>query len=483
MTDQLGRAAARGAGVTVVAQGVRFLLQFGSTIALARLLTPSDFGLVAMVTSLTGVAEIIRDFGLSSAAIQARTLSKEERSNLFWVNLGIGSACAIVIATTQPLIVRFYNRPALGPIVFSLAWLFIVSGANTQFRAELRRGLRFRALAFADVMSQVLSVAVAIAMAALGYGYWAIVCQQITLVVVAFGMNVVNSHWRPSGYTRGLPMRKFFRYASGVLGTQVLGYTVNNVDNVAIGATWGSGPLGAYTRAYQLLMVPINQINSPLSGVVLPVLSQVQDEPERFQRYLHRAQLVNAYLLGLVFAVGAALAGPIVTILFGPRWSDITPVFVALAVGGVFRSLTQLSYWIFLALGLTTMQLKQYLWTRPVMIALILAGLPWGITGVAIGHSVAFAWYWYVALRRLNGQTGVDAQALMNDAVRCMTFVIAPCAAAAYAGSRVTPNPWLQIAAGLTAAATCLGVVAVLSRSQRKDLGHIVRAVRGAVGA
>lgn len=481
MADALSRAAARGAGVTVMAQGLRFLLQFGSTIVLARLLTPSDFGLVAMVTSLTGVAEIIRDFGLSSAAIQARTLSREERSNLFWINLGIGTTCAVVVAAAQPLITRFYGHPELGPIVFALAWLFVVSGANTQFRAELRRGLRFRALAFADVMAQTMSVAVAISMAALGLGYWAIVGQQITLVVIAFAMNVVNSHWVPSRYTRGLPMRRFFRYASGVLGTQVLGYTVNNVDNVAIGATWGSSQLGGYTRAYQLLMVPINQINAPLSGVVLPVLSRVQDDRERFQRYLHRAQLVNAYLLGLVFAVGAALASPVVMILFGPRWNYITPVFVALAVGGIFRALTQLSYWIFLALGLTTAQLKQYLWTRPVMIAMILAGLPWGITGVAVGHSIAFAWYWYVALHRLERLSGVSARALMIEAVRCMVLVMAPCAGAAYVGTLLSTNPWLQIAAGLALASACLGVMATLFRGLREDLGHILRAVRAGV--
>lgn len=461
---------------------MRFLLQFGSTVVLARLLLPADFGLVAMVTSLTGMAEIIRDFGLSSAAIQAKTLSDQERSNLFWVNLGVGATCAALVAAAEPAIVRFYGRPALGPIVFALAWLFVISGANTQFRAELRRGLRFRALALADVLSQALSVAVAITMAALGHGYWAIVCQQITMVVVAFVMNVINSHWRPSWYTRGLPMRRFFQYASGVLGTQVLGYTVNNVDNVAIGAVWGTGPLGGYTRAYQLLMVPINQINAPLSGVVLPVLSRVQDQPARFQRYLHRAQLVNAYLLGLIFAVGAALAGPVVMILFGPRWSYITPVFVALAIGGVFRALTQLSYWTFLALGETTMQLKQYLWTRPVMIAMILAGLPWGITGVAVGHSIAFAWYWYVALRQLQARTPVDARALMTQAVGCMALVMAPCALAAYLGSRLVTNPWLQIAVGLSFAGVCLGVVAALFRTQRADMGHIVRAVRASAG-
>src|SRR5450755_3343317 len=177
----LGNAAARGTSITLATQCVRFALQFCSLVVLARLLTPADFGIVAMVTAIVGVADILRDFGLSSAAIQAKTLNNAERSNLFWVNVGIGAAGAAVIMLCTPLIGRLYGQHHLTPIIFSLAWVLIISGANTQFNAELSRSLRFKALAFADIGAQTLGIAAAITVAALGGGYWAIVVQQIVV--------------------------------------------------------------------------------------------------------------------------------------------------------------------------------------------------------------------------------------------------------------------------------------------------------------
>ena len=196
----LGREAARGTAVTLVAQSGRFVLQIGSLIVLARLLSPEAFGLVAMVTSLIGIAELIRDFGLSSAAIQAKHLSHEERTNLFWINVGIGTVCAILAVVFAPLIADLYHEQRVYSIVLALSGMLVVSGITTQYRADLSRNLRFRALAAVDLSAQTLGVAVAIIAAALGADYWAIVAQQITFVVVTCTLSVVFSRWRP-----GLP--------------------------------------------------------------------------------------------------------------------------------------------------------------------------------------------------------------------------------------------------------------------------------------
>ena len=177
--QSLGKAAARGTGMTLATQGVRVLLQLCSVVLLARLLTPQDFGRIAMVASVIGVADLLRDAGLSSAAVQAKTLSEAERTNLFWANLGLGVVAAAATAACEPLIVRGYGDPTLGAIVFSLCGVFIVSGANTQFRADLTRRLRFGSLALSDVGSQAAGIVVAIALAVSGAGFWAIVAQQV----------------------------------------------------------------------------------------------------------------------------------------------------------------------------------------------------------------------------------------------------------------------------------------------------------------
>jgi O-antigen/teichoic acid export membrane protein len=475
---RLSEAAARGAAVILASQGARFILQFGSIIVLARLLTPEAFGLVAMVTSLIGVAELIRDFGLSSAAIQAKHLRDQERTNLFWANLGIGATCALVAFVCAPLIVLLYGDPRVRPIVFALAWLLIVSGATTQFRAELSRSLRFKALAVVDVIAQMIAIAMAITAAILGAGYWAIVAQQATLVVTTCLLSVALCRWRPGLPRRSTSIRRFFRFGGGVLGTQVLGYSTNNIDNVALGAVWGPGPLGVYSRAYQLLMVPINQINDPMTRIVLPILSRVQEDQETYQRYVAKAQLIGTYVLATVFSLAAALSAPLVAILFGAGWSAIAPVFAVLAVGGIFRGVGLITYWVFLSRGLTGVQLRMYLLTRPFMIAIILAGLPFGPVGVAAGHSLAFACYWVFSLSYAGRVAGIRAKPLFSSALRSLALISVPAGILAFLATLVVHGAVLQLLVGGTVGLSYVGLALAISPTERRECAQIARLMR-----
>jgi len=478
----LGNAAARGTSITLAMQGVRFVLQFCSLVVLARLLTPSDFGIVAMVTAIVGIADILRDFGLSSAAIQAKTLNNAERSNLFWVNVGIGCAGALVILLCTPLISRLYGEHKLAPIIFSLAWVLIISGVNTQFNAELSRSLRFKALAFADIGAQALGIAAAITVAALGGGYWAIVVQQIVVAVMTLTFNMAVCRWRPGLPRRSVSITRFFRFGGGVLGTQMINYATKNIDNVAIGAYWGAGPLGLYSRAYQLLMTPLAQINAPLTRVALPVLSRVQEDDVVYARYLKKAQLVGCYLTATVFAMCAALAHPLVAVLFGPKWSGVAPIFALLSIGGVFRSISQISYWIFLSRGKTGQQFKQYLVTRPFMIGIILAGLPWGPKGVAIGASIAYFLDWAISLWWVGRAAHVDSRMLFRNAFRSLFLVSAPCGVVAFLGTLLVSQPIAQLAVAGGLAIAYVAVLIVAVPAVRDDAQMIQFFVRRSIG-
>lgn len=478
MTIGLGDAAARGAKVTLLTQVVRLLLLVVSLVVLARLLTPVDFGIVAMVTSVIGVAQLIRDFGLSSAAIQARTLSDGERTNLFWANTGIGTACALAVVAAAPLIVGLFGQPELYPIIPALAGVFVLNGATTQFQAELSRNLRFRALAGADILAQALGIGTAITMAILGYGYWAIVTQQIVVSVLTLLFTVVVCHWRPGLPRRSAPISRFFRFGGGVFGTQLIGYLTKNVDNVAIGAVYGAGPLGIYTRAYQLLMTPLNQINAPMTRVALPILSQVQDDDETYQRYLSRAQLFGCYLTATLFTVSAGLAVPLVDILFGPNWTAVAPIFAILALGGIFRAMDQLTYWIYLSRGRTGAQLKLFLVTGPVMTLIILAGLPWGPVGVAAGCSFAYLLHWAVSLRNAGRVASVDSRQLFRTARRSLLLVSIPCGLLSLGATYLVSNSFAQLALGLGASLVYLILVAMLIPPIRRDCRIVVGFIR-----
>ena len=463
-------------------QCVRFALQFCSLVVLARLLTPADFGIVAMVTAIIGVADILRDFGLSSAAIQAKFLNNAERTNLFWVNVGIGCAGAVAILLCTPLISRLYGQHRLAPIIFSLAWVLVLSGINTQFNAELARSLRFKALALADISAQALGIAAAITVAALGGGYWAIVVQQIVVAVMTLTFNMSVCHWRPGLPRRSVSITRFFRFGGGVFGTQLIAYATKNIDNVAIGAYWGAGPLGLYSRAYQMLMTPLSQINAPLTRVALPVLSRVQEDDVVYARYLKKAQLVGCYLTATVFAMCAALATPLVALLFGPKWHGVAPIFALLAIGGVFRSISQISYWIFLSRGKPGEQFKQYLVTQPVMVGIILAGLPWGPKGVAIGVSIAYFLDWAISLWWVGRAAHVDSRMLFRNAFRSLFFVSAPCGVVAYVGTLLVSQPVAQIAVAAVLAVVYLAILIALAPTVRDDAQMILYFLRRSVG-
>lgn len=469
----VGAVAARGTGITLLGQAARAVLQFGATVVFARVLSPSDFGLIAMVAAIIGISEMVRDFGLSSAAIQAKTVSDDERTNLFWLNTALGGACGVVMIAIAPLIVALYGEPRLTWIVVAMSSAFLISGINTQFRADLTRSFRFKALAISDVVGVGGGFALGILFAALGFGYWSIVIQQIATTVFSCVQNAINSAWHPGWPKRRVSVRRFVRFGLGVLGTQSLSYITKNVDNVGVGAVWGAGPLGLYDRAYQLLMTPLNQINAPMTRVALPILSRAKSDAD-FARYLEKAQLIGCYLTASVFAVSAGLAVPLVLVLFGPRWSGVSGIFTALAIGGVFRSIAQVSYWIYLAKARTGAQLRMFLATRPIMVVLILAGLPFGPVGVAIGQSAAYLLHWAVSLWRVGAVTGVSTRRLFVNAVRTVFLVSLPSGVAAFLGSLLPVAPILQLVCGTAFAMTYFALLAILLPPVRRDVTTVL---------
>lgn len=481
-TDRsLGQQAARGVGITLSVQLLRAGLQFCSLVVLARLLDPSDFGAIAAVTAIIGIADVLRDFGLSSAAIQAKTLNDAERSNLFWVNVGLGCLCALVAVVCAPLIDRIYDQD-LTWLTIALSSMFVLGGLNTQFNAELSRALRFHVLSLSELTGQIIGLGCSITLALLGAGYWAIVVGTILTAVIVLLLNVHFCTWRPGRPRRDVSIRRFFRFGIGVLGTQLISYLTRNVDNIAVGAARGTVELGYYSRAYQLLITPINLINTPMTRVALPVLSRIQDDKERYARYLDRGQLVACYLTATVLAVAAGLAGPLVALLLGARWAPAATMFMLLAIGGVFRAVEQISYWMFLSSGRTGAQFRLYLFTRPVMIALIVAGVAWGGNGVAAASSLGYFLYWIVSLIAAGRVVGMDVRPLFRKAIETICFVSAPAGLAAFAGSLLFTSPLLRLISGLVCALAYLAVAVTLVSPVRRDTRLVLQFARQAVG-
>lgn len=480
----LGGIAARGTVVTLVIQVGSVLVQFGSVAALARLLVPEEFGLVAMVAAVVGVAELFRDFGLSTAAMQSPTLSSAERTNLFWANALIGLACSVLAACAAPLVVMLYDEPTLMWITIACSPLFFMNGLATQFRAGLARDLQFKALGLSNLAGQALSAVVAIALAAAGAGVWSLVASMLVNSAAVAVLFAVIAGWLPGRPRRSVSIRRFLSFGVGVFGTQTMGYVVKSIDNVAIGVAYGPAAVGVYGRAYQLMAAPLLQINAPLNTVVLPILRHTQADDVAFLRHLAKAQLVLLYATGVAFALSCALAEPIVLVLFGPVWTDVIPILAVLAVAGVFRALVAVPWWAYLARGHSGALFRQRTVTGILSILAILGGLPWGAVGVAWGVLAGSVVAWVIGMWDVGRVTRLETLPLLGRAVLTLGIVAVPCGLAARTATWLPVPPVVQLVVGVAAAAGYLlaarRVVPLVRYDSQIVLSFARRGLRGA---
>ncbi|WP_010533407.1 lipopolysaccharide biosynthesis protein [Brachybacterium squillarum] len=424
MAASLGSTAARGALMTLGGQGGRILLQFLGIVVLARLLDPEDYGLLAVVTVIIGVGEIFRDFGLSSAAVRAKTLSHGESSNLFWINSGIGALLGLILIAISPLVADAVGREEVQGIAQAMSLVFLLNGLATQFRAHLMRSLRFRQLATVDVCAPALALAVAVGGALLGWGYWALVAQQITqALVVLVGAALVGS-WRPGRPRRDVSVRSFLRFGTGLVGSQLVNYGTNNVDTAIVGVVHGATDLGLYNRAYQLVITPLAQVQAPVTSVAVPVLSKIQDEQARFGAYLLRGQLALGYPISLVLALVAVEAENIVALMLGEKWLAAVPLLQLFALAGIARNLAYVGYWVYVVRGLSRSLFRYSLLTGAVRVLCVAIGASFGVVGVAAGLAIAPWIAWPISLAWLSRVTTVPTRGLYAGALRIIAVAV-----------------------------------------------------------
>lgn len=475
----LAAAGASGAITTFGGQLLRIAIQLTGVVVLARLLDPTDYGLIAMVTAIIGVGEVFRDFGLSSAAIQAASVSREQKSNLFWINTSIGLALALVVCAASGGIAALYDDERLVLVSLALSSTFLLNGIITQFRADLTRKLQFVRLTSAEVASQLLGLVIGIVLAALGAGYWALVAQQIAHHLIQLIILVVVTDWFPAGIYRRAEMKPFLGFGANIVGAQLLGYASRNVDSVVIGATLGAGPLGLYNRAFQLMLLPLNQLNAPSTRVALPILSRLQDDRDRFSAFILFGQSVMLNAVCFVFAFLGAQAYAIIAIALGDQWLASVPIFQILLVAGLFQTAGYATYWAFLAKGLTRSNLHYALLSRPLMVVIIVLGVFWGVNGVAAGYALGSFLLWPLGLWWIGRVSDVPVRAMFWNGMRAL-IAYSLATAASYASTYfLDPDALvLRLAVGFTALVAAVALIALIWPRFRRDLVAIAGARR-----
>ena len=287
------------------AQGLNFALRLGSLMVLGRLLGPKDYGLVGMVTAFTGVLGLFRDFGLSSAAVQRATVTEEQISTLFWINILVGALLALLTAAMAPAMAAFYHEPQLIPVTAVIGLGFLFNAAGVQHSVLLQRQMRFTTLAVISTISLIVGTALAIAGAKAGYGYWALVAMTVTSPLVA-----TIGFWLAAGWVPGMPRRRtgvrsMMRFGGTVTLNGLLAYLAYNAEKILIGRFWGADAIGIYGRAYQIVNIPTDNLNSAVGELAFSALSRLQDDLNRLKSYFLKGY---SLVLGLTLPITIACA-------------------------------------------------------------------------------------------------------------------------------------------------------------------------------
>lgn len=329
------------------------LLQLFQMLILARLLSPSEFGLFGMITVVIGFSKVFVDMGLSNAIIHAKELDDQKLSTLYWMNILMGMAIAALIFTISPLISNFYNEEKLTGLIKLMSITFLIIPLGQQFEVLMQKNLMFKFISIIEIFSFTLGVTISVALALCDYGVFSIVWGQLAnssfrvLLLCFFSPRT----WYPKFLFKYKAVRNFMSFGLYQLGERSVNYLSNNIDYIFIGKFLGADALGLYTLAYQIVILPISKINPIITKVAFPIFSKIQDDVYRLREGYYSiatilSLIVFPMLLGLI-----ALADNLVPVVFGEKWVEVIPVIQILGILGIIRTLGNPSSSVYLALG------------------------------------------------------------------------------------------------------------------------------------
>lgn len=466
----------KGGANTVIAQFLSFAMSMLSTSIMARLVAPESFGVVAMVTAITGFVTIFMDLGFSSAVVQNREVSQKQVSTLFWVNILIGLGISLLVAAFAPLLVTFYNEPRLLHITWAYASSIFISSLALQHNALLKRQMRFRRISSIMIVATAISIAVGIAMALANFDYWAIIGITVSFTLVNSLLTWACCDWRPSFVFDLSKVNKFIRFGSGIIGFDLVNYFSRNLDNILIGRYIGAVALGLYSKSYQLLMIPITQLRGPLNTVAMPALSALQGQKEPYNTFYRRYVFLLAFFSMPLVVYLLVFVEEVILIILGSQWIEAAYIFQLLAIAAFIQPVGGTSGVVLITMG----QTKKYFILGVVNAVFTVLGyfigINWGVTGVAISYIIVNYALFIPSLYWGFKDTPADVYSFFAEIVYPVCFSILS-GIACFFFKYVYGNIWpdlLVLSVGVTLGACVYTSLWFISKPTRKKLKKVL---------
>jgi O-antigen/teichoic acid export membrane protein len=359
-----------------------------ASIVLAHLLTPHEFGIAGMALVFTGIGVAFGDLALSAALIQRHELREEDRSTAFWTNAAAGTLLMLLGIAMSPLVADFFNQPSVAPLFAATSVVFLLWALCSTQSALLTREMNFRPLEIRGMVAGVAGAAAAIGLGFAGAGAWALVGQAIVQAGASLVLLWTFATWRPKFIYSRASLRSLGSYSGKTLGSQMMGYFVNNVDNLLVGRFLGSVALGLYSVAYNTMFLPVSRISTPLQQVLFSAFSKIQHEPKRLAEAWSRGNEVITAVNVPAFLGMAVIAPDFVPVVLGQKWEPAVPVLQWLSLAGVGTTLQTLNWSTTQAMGKPGVMLRFRLFSTPLTVLGFVIGLHWGVVGVAASFAI-----------------------------------------------------------------------------------------------
>jgi len=404
---RLDTAAVRGAFWLASDQFGSRVVHLVSTLVLARLLFPTDFGLMAMAAASTAFFRVFANLGLGAAIIQRRDVDDEYLSTAYWANLAAGILLFIAIAGLGELLGTFLKEPRVGALVLVLSLRFVIAAGSATQMAMISRRMDFRALSLRSILATTVGGLFGIALAYRGLGVWSLVGQELGRSIAGTILLYRATGWRPKRVFSWPKFLDLWSFGGPLLITRFLGYLVRNTDNLLVGRYLGAAALGFYAFGFTVFAAPLNDIGAIVQRVMFSTLSRLHGDEDRFKRgFLMASCYVSMIMMPMM--TGLALVGPLlVGVMFGSKWVPAAPVISILAVAGCFGLTTALGPTGLQASGRPDLYLRRSLLSTLLYLPAFAVGIRWGIVGVATGYLVATALLAPIGFRMVAQATGV----------------------------------------------------------------------------
>lgn len=368
------------------------IFQFITSVIIARILTPTDYGLVGILMIFVSISSVIIDGGFASALIQRKTRNQTDYSTVFYFNLFLSVFLYVLLWLIAPFIASFYAMPELVVVsriyfitlIFSSATSVII----TKLRIELNFGLQSKITVFFTLISGIIGIVCAVS----GLGVWALVIQALALSVLTFFAYIVFAKWLPSLSFSVNSLREMFSFGSKLLLQSLINRITQNIYGLVIGKYCSPADLGLYNRANHFSELPADSAVSVLNKVNYPILVKYQDDNVKLRSVYSRLLTVPMFVLFPVLVMLSALSEPIVLVILGEKWLPCAPLMSILALGYLWYPMSNVNLNLLYVKGRSDLSLKLEIRKKPMMILLLLMTVPFGVIWIAVGRA-AYSMY------------------------------------------------------------------------------------------